>query len=124
MSTETKQPARVWTISVGGAAGDGVREAGIHFGELFQNFGFSTFLAAYYPSLIRGGHNFTRMSYSMDTVHADHSSLDVLVALNEESVRLHTRINEGELLLSRKRIGTNTMVCATHICSLPNGAHH
>lgn len=120
MSTEIKQPARIWTISVGGAAGDGVREAGIHFGELFQHFGFSTFLANYYPSVIRGGHNFTRMSYSIETVYADHSSLDLLVALNEESVRLHTtELAQDGIVLVEEVHYANTKGLVPHIYSLP-----
>lgn len=120
MSTETKQPARVWTIGIGGAAGDGVREAGIHLGELFQHFGFSTFLAAYYPSLIRGGHNFTRMSYSTDTVHADHSLLDLLIAVNEESVRLHTtELNEGGIVIVEEAYYANLRGLVPSLYSLP-----
>jgi len=77
------------TIAIGGAAGDGVREAGINFSELFTELGFKTFSSFDYPSLIRGGHNFARISFSTDTVHADYRELDVLIAVNAESVRIH-----------------------------------
>lgn len=77
------------TIAIGGAAGDGVREAGINFSELLNELGYKTFSSFDYPSLIRGGHNFARVSYAIDAVHADYRELDVLVAVNAESVRVH-----------------------------------
>jgi len=77
------------TIAIGGAAGDGIREAGINFSELLNELGYKTFSSFDYPSLIRGGHNFSRVSYSVEPVHADYRELDVLVAVNAESVRVH-----------------------------------
>jgi len=77
------------TIAIGGAAGDGVREAGINFSELLNELGYKTFSSFDYPSLIRGGHNYARVSYSTDVVHADYKELDVLVAVNAESVLVH-----------------------------------
>lgn len=77
------------TIAIGGAAGDGVREAGINFAELLHELGYTTFSTFDYPSLIRGGHNFARISYALDEIHADYRELDVLVAVNAESVRVH-----------------------------------
>jgi 2-oxoglutarate/2-oxoacid ferredoxin oxidoreductase subunit alpha len=77
------------TIAIGGAAGDGIREAGINFSELLHELGYRPFTAFEYPSLIRGGHNFARISFAIDAVHADYHELDVLVAVNSESVRVH-----------------------------------
>ena len=77
------------TIAIGGAAGDGIREAGTNFSEFLNELGYKTFSSFDYPSLIRGGHNYSRVSYSLNTVHADYKELDVLVAVNAESVRIH-----------------------------------
>lgn len=79
----------VRTIAIGGAAGDGVREAGANFSEFVSALGYHAFFSFEYPSLIRGGHNYARISYSPDAVRADYRELDVLVAVNAESVRLH-----------------------------------
>lgn len=87
MNTETSS-SPVFTVGVGGAAGDGIREAGVHLGELTRRIGCHAFLAFYYPSLIRGGHNFARVSYSGEKVHADHAKLDMLLAVNADSVRI------------------------------------
>lgn len=77
------------TIAIGGVAGDGVREAGTNFSELLSALGYHTFFSFEYPSLIRGGHNYARVSYAEEAVHADYRELDVLVAVNAESVLVH-----------------------------------
>ena len=79
----------VFTVAVGGAAGDGIKEGGLHLAELGQRLGCFVYLSTEYPSLIRGGHNFARVTYSEDIVHADHSSLDAVIAINAESALLH-----------------------------------
>jgi 2-oxoglutarate ferredoxin oxidoreductase subunit alpha len=77
------------TIAIGGAAGDGIREAGLNFSEFLHALGFKTFSSFDYPSLIRGGHNYARISFSEEIIHADYRELDVLIAVNAESVRIH-----------------------------------
>ncbi|HSE34793.1 MAG TPA: 2-oxoacid:acceptor oxidoreductase subunit alpha [Candidatus Paceibacterota bacterium] len=89
MSASYNSHARVFTVGLGGAAGDGIREAGLHFGELLKHQGYEICLTSYYPSLIRGGHNYSRLSFSREPVFADHRSIDLLVAVNAESVRFH-----------------------------------
>ncbi|MFA6552156.1 MAG: 2-oxoacid:acceptor oxidoreductase subunit alpha [Candidatus Paceibacterota bacterium] len=79
----------VFTIGIGGAAGDGVREAGQSLGTLLTSLGYEVFMSFTYPSLIKGGHNFSRLTFSKEKVWCDHTSLDVLIALNEETVKVH-----------------------------------
>lgn len=85
-----KKHAPVWTVAVGGAAGDGIKEGGIHLAELAQHLGCFVYLSNEYPSLIRGGHNLARLSYSEDAVTSDRAPLDAIIATNSESVLLHT----------------------------------
>ena len=77
------------TIGIGGAAGDGVREAGLHIAELFNRLGYQSFLSFSYPSVIRGGHNYSRLSFSTEKISGDYAELDILIAVNSESVKLH-----------------------------------
>lgn len=84
-----KKVKPVYTVLIGGAAGDGAKEASINFGRLAARHGFDFFLSVEYPSLIRGGHNYARVSISDDKVYCDRSELDVILALNEESVEKH-----------------------------------
>jgi 2-oxoglutarate ferredoxin oxidoreductase subunit alpha len=90
--------SNVFTIGIGGAAGDGVRESGQSLGQLLCELGYEVYISNTYPSLIRGGHNFTRISFSKEKVWCDHNELDVLIALNEETVKLH----RDELKIVRK----------------------
>ena len=79
----------VFTIGIGGAAGDGAREAGNTLGTILAELGYESFVSFTYPSLIRGGHNFARLTFSKEKVYSDHEALDILIALNEESIELH-----------------------------------
>jgi 2-oxoglutarate ferredoxin oxidoreductase subunit alpha len=79
----------VFTIGIGGAAGDGVRESGLTLGAILAELGYEVCLSFTYPSLIRGGHNFSRISFCKEKIYSDHEALDVLIALNEESIVLH-----------------------------------
>lgn len=79
----------IFTVAVGGAAGDGVREAGSNLAQILAAVGFEVFSSFKYPSLIRGGHNYARISFSKEKVFNDHTHLDVLIAFNEETLKLH-----------------------------------
>ncbi|GEM_PF-142347 len=97
----------IFTLGIGGAAGDGVREAGQSVGQLLCELGYEVFLSNTYPSLIRGGHNFTRLSFSKEKVFSDHQRLDILIALNEETISLH-----------KKEVDKDTIVLADRFESL------
>jgi len=83
----------IFTVGIGGAAGDGVREAGSNLGLLLKDLGYEVYVSVSYPSVIRGGHNFSRISFSKEKIWNDHEKLDALIALNEETIQLH----RGEL---------------------------
>lgn len=78
-----------FTIGIGGAAGDGVREAGATIGKVLSELGYEVAISFDYGSLIRGGHNYTRVSFSREKLWVDHEKLDILIALTEETVTLH-----------------------------------
>jgi 2-oxoglutarate/2-oxoacid ferredoxin oxidoreductase subunit alpha len=91
----------IFTVGIGGAAGENVKKTGINLGKLLRDLGFEVYLSFDYPSLIRGGHNFARLSFSKDKVWTDYSKLDVLIALNEETIELHKgEMKEGSVVLS------------------------
>ncbi len=94
----------IFTIGVGGAAGDGVKKAGIKIADFLRQKGFEVYISFEYPSLIRGGHNFARISFAKEPASAessgvakkiwcDYSELDILIASNGEHADLH----KGEL---------------------------
>ncbi|MCX6781969.1 MAG: 2-oxoacid:acceptor oxidoreductase subunit alpha [Candidatus Magasanikbacteria bacterium] len=97
MPMEKKSP--IYTILVGGAAGDGAKEAAINFGRLAAKHGYEFFLSVEYPSLIRGGHNYARVSISSKKVFCDSAELDAVVALNDETVEKHrSEIKKGGMI--------------------------
>jgi len=91
----------VFSVGIGGAAGEGVREAGASLAQLLTDLGFEVFVGFDYPSLIRGGHNFSRVSFSGEKVHCDHSPLTILIALDEETLRIHKdELNKDAVILA------------------------
>ncbi|MDO8915390.1 MAG: 2-oxoacid:acceptor oxidoreductase subunit alpha [Coriobacteriia bacterium] len=81
-------------IKIGGQAGFGIKAAGQSLARCFVAGGLHTFDLTEYPSLIRGGHNVYQVRVSPEPVHCQVTAVDILVALNQESVDTHV----GELV--------------------------
>jgi len=77
------------SVLVGGRAGDGINSAGAVVAWLFSRLGYYVFVSTDYPSLIRGGHNFTMIRAADHPVGAYNDRFDYLVALNQETLDLH-----------------------------------
>jgi 2-oxoglutarate ferredoxin oxidoreductase subunit alpha len=80
-----------FNILVGGEAGQGVQSIGIIIARMMARGGYSVFADQDYESRVRGGHNFFRIRVSGIPVRAVAEKLDVLVALNRETVELHEK---------------------------------
>ena len=114
------QSPRVFTVAIGGAAGDGVREAGTNLGQFLTKLGFEVFVSFDYPSLIRGGHNFSRISFSKEKIYNDYSKIDVLIALNDETMHLHkNELNDGAVVFSDKFDGEDLKMFGQNAVLLP-----
>ena len=74
---------------IGGIAGDGINEAGVTVSRLFNQLGYRIYMYYDYPSLIRGGHNFSLIRASDRKIGAHVNTVDVIVALNQETFELH-----------------------------------
>lgn len=110
----------IFTVGIGGAAGDGVREAGSNLGLLLRDLGYEVYMSFTYPSLIRGGHNFARVSFSKEKVWNDHSKLDTLIALNEETIQLHrSELNENAVVFADSFEQANTQALGANAVALP-----
>ncbi|MDD5039720.1 MAG: 2-oxoacid:acceptor oxidoreductase subunit alpha [Patescibacteria group bacterium] len=75
---------------IGGEAGYGILSAGAMFARAMLRAGLYVFDYAEYPSLIRGGHNTFEVSVSDRKVFAPRRPIQVLIALNQDTVNLHT----------------------------------
>lgn len=74
---------------VAGRAGEGIDVTGIMFGKTCLRHGMNVFGYREYPSLIRGGHNTHQVHAGFEPVTCQQKHIDVLIALNEESISLH-----------------------------------
>lgn len=84
------------SVVVGGEAGQGISRSGMLLGKALMRCGFHCYGAIDYPSLIRGGHNFYQLRASARPVYSQTPHVDLLVALNRESVLLHLdELNRG-----------------------------
>jgi 2-oxoglutarate ferredoxin oxidoreductase subunit alpha len=76
---------------VGGEAGQGVQSVGFLLGKVFARGGYHIFADQDYESRVRGGHNFFRVRVKDSEVGAIAELVDVLIALNKESIGLHQK---------------------------------
>lgn len=74
---------------IGGRAGEGISAAGFIFGKTCQRQGLNVFEYGEYPSLIRGGHTTSQVHASTGPVTCQEWKVDVMVALNEDTIKLH-----------------------------------
>src|SRR3990170_959446 len=78
-------------LMVGGEAGQGVQSVGFLLAKALARGGYQVFADQDYESRIRGGHNFFRVRAKDSWVGAVAEPVDILVALNQESVELHQK---------------------------------
>lgn len=120
MEQVPRNPDGVLTLAIGGAAGDGIREAGIYTSHFLDRLGFFAYTAFYYPSLIRGGHNLARISFGYEKVRSDHRALDVLIATNLETVKLHAgELNPDALVFVDERFAADAKAVVPSAIAVP-----
>ena len=78
-----------FNFMVGGEAGQGVQSVGFLLAKVFAAGGYHIFADQDYESRVKGGHNFFRVRVKDSRVRAIAEPLDMLVALNKESIDLH-----------------------------------
>lgn len=76
---------------VGGEAGQGVQSVGFLLSKTMARGGYHVFADQDYESRVRGGHNFFRVRVKDSGVGAIAEVVDVLIALNKESIDLHQK---------------------------------
>jgi 2-oxoglutarate/2-oxoacid ferredoxin oxidoreductase subunit alpha len=76
---------------VGGEAGQGVQSVGFILAKALARGGYYVFADQDYESRVRGGHNFLRVRVNDSEVGAISEKVDILLALNQETIELHHR---------------------------------
>lgn len=74
---------------IGGEAGQGVQSIGLLLSKILTRGGYHIFSDQDYESRVRGGHNFTRVRLKDAPVGAIAEPVQVLIALNRETISLH-----------------------------------
>lgn len=78
-----------YNILIGGAAGQGMDTVATMFNKVLQKSGYHVYTTANYRSRVRGGHNFFQIRFSDKVVQSPKKELDVIFALNAETLELH-----------------------------------
>lgn len=76
-------------IVIGGEAGQGLVTIGALMTKALVRSGFAVVVTQDYLSRIRGGHNTYRICVAGQPIHAGAEEIDILVALNAETVAMH-----------------------------------
>ncbi|HJX04932.1 MAG TPA: 2-oxoacid:acceptor oxidoreductase subunit alpha [Thermoplasmata archaeon] len=79
------------SVMVGGEAGYGIMTSGEIIARSFSRGGLHVHTDVEYPSLIRGGHNTYQVVASDREVHGIPQRVDVLIALDQRSVKEHVK---------------------------------
>jgi 2-oxoglutarate ferredoxin oxidoreductase subunit alpha len=89
-----------YSIKIGGEAGQGIQTIGNTLAQVFSRAGYHVFTHQDYESRIRGGHNFYQIRFSEGAVAASREKIDILIALDLESILLHEKeLSESGLIL-------------------------
>jgi 2-oxoglutarate ferredoxin oxidoreductase subunit alpha len=89
---------------VGGEAGQGVQLIGWLLAKALARGGYHIFADQDYESRIRGGHNFFRVRVKDSRVSAIVEPVDILIALNKESIDLHQKEVSGVIIYDGEKI--------------------
>ena len=94
------------TVGIAGAAGDGLDKTGDTLARTVARLGLHVFAYNSYQSLIRGGHTWLRLRIGEEKVHSHGDHLNVLIALNEDSIERHAREVEpgGAIIYNSSRL--------------------
>ena len=88
------------SIKIAGEAGQGVQTIGAAIAKVFSRAGLHVFAHQDLESRIRGGHNFYQVRAAGHPVTCPREKIDLLVALNRESIDLHAaELGDGGAVL-------------------------
>ncbi len=83
-------------ILIGGKAGQGINKVSSIVSNVLVKYGYFTFNYRDYQSLIRGGHNFNVLSISEKQISSHETKMDILVALDERTIKTHNKALKKE----------------------------
>ena len=108
-----------FSILIGGIAGDGINEAGLTAARLMSRLGYRIYMCYDYPSLIRGGHNFSIVRACSQRIGAMRDEVDLLVALNQDTIERHAERLKGSAFIIYDADKVKDRVPAEKSCGIP-----
>lgn len=92
-------------ILFGGKAGQGPNILTHILGQALVKNGHYVFYSRDYQSVIRGGHNFNVLTFSDEPIFSNESKIDIIVALDENTVEIHERELRSKNIIQNKGKG-------------------
>jgi 2-oxoglutarate/2-oxoacid ferredoxin oxidoreductase subunit alpha len=112
---------REFTVGIGGAAGDGLDKSGDTLAKGVSRLGLYVYAYNSYQSIIRGGHIWLRVRIGEEKVYSHGDHLNLLIALNQDSVERHAREVEpgGAVLYNSDRFSCDNSLLRDGVVALP-----
>ena len=103
---------RAFNIAIGGEAGQGIVTVGELLSKLLVRSGYHIVVTQSYQSRIRGGHNTFYIRTSPDPIEAPQESIDLLIALDGETIPIHSgKVGAGGLILADRAFASEDARC-------------
>ncbi|MGD9123956.1 MAG: 2-oxoacid:acceptor oxidoreductase subunit alpha [Desulfarculaceae bacterium] len=103
---------RTVNVLIGGEAGQGLATVGQVLAQALVRGGWEVLVTQSYHSRIRGGHNTMAVRASRERIWAPREEVDLLVALNAETIALHaSKLSEKGLLLADQGLDPGQAPC-------------
>ncbi len=90
-------------VLIGGAAGQGSKAAGQLIAKALNKYGYKIFIHEDYPSLIRGGHNFSVIRAAKEEKRSLKRKVDFLLALDRRTIEEHKEELDGHLIFDSEK---------------------
>lgn len=114
-----------YNILIGGAAGQGMNTLSKIFSKGLKRHGYQVLTNTVYMSRIRGGHNYFQVRFSTSPVTSHHDDLDVILALNQETIDLHhDRLKDKALILGDQSLSHQGKALTINSRALALGLNH
>lgn len=95
----------MYNLLIGGAAGQGIDTTVAILEKLLKRAGYNVFTVRDFMSRVRGGHNFSLIRFGIEPVHSHSSRLDGIVALDEDTIKLHReQLKENGFILCDSKL--------------------
>ncbi len=105
-------PKKSVVVMIGGEAGQGLVTIGQVLSKALVRAGYELLVSQDYMSRVRGGHNTFTIRASVDAIEAPREGVDLLVALNQQTLELHQdELNQGAQVVADQGLTCGQASC-------------